>query len=226
MNHIFAVPEKSDYAITFPVVGGYHDPGLIELTVDWKRVPKLVLDPQQIPDSTLVKGLNTIEGRLTAYGPGAEALVDLNTWRTKVRVQQVAFDLAAELTKKWMAEEGSVIPWHRLFPPLLNFTRKFLAEYLECGGHSQPQDVALNPYFQSLRVEFPAACRERFTGVLTSYPAPWGGVVDSDSRRRDELARLRKRHRCGRAGTRRGVEVPHGGADHDDRISAARRAAR
>ena len=31
---------------------------------------------------------------------------------------------------------------------------------------------------ESLRVEFPAACRERLTEVLTSYPAPWGGVVD------------------------------------------------
>ncbi len=37
----------------------------------------------------------------------------------------------------------------------------------------------LEKRIESLRVEFPAACRERFTGVLTSYPAPWGGVVDS-----------------------------------------------
>ena len=42
------------------------------------------------------------------------------------------------------------------------------------GGWIEGKNVS----FESLRVEFPAACRERWTEVLTSYPAPWGGVVD------------------------------------------------
>jgi type III restriction enzyme len=44
-HHVYAVEEKSKFEITFPVVEGYHDPGVVALTLDWERVPMLTLDP-------------------------------------------------------------------------------------------------------------------------------------------------------------------------------------
>lgn len=147
-NHIYAVQEKSNFEITFPIVEGYHDPGLVTMTLDWDRVPTLVLDPLETPDETLVKGLATQDGRLAAYGPGVAELIDLAAWRGRVRTQQVAFDLAATLTRKWIEERGEAIPKHRLFPQLLEIARKYLNEKLDCKGNRQPCDVALNPYYQ------------------------------------------------------------------------------
>jgi type III restriction enzyme len=114
-NHIFAVADKQRYEITFPVVEGYVDPGITRLAIDWNRVRKVVLDPAEIPDSALMRGLATQEGPLNAYGPGAAELVSLEAWRNGVRVQQVAFALARELTVKWVQDRGGPgIPTHTL----------------------------------------------------------------------------------------------------------------
>jgi type III restriction enzyme len=147
-NHIFAMPEKLRYEIEFPVVEGYVDPGITRLAVDWKRVRKVVLDPAAIPDAALVRGLATQDGALAAYGPGAPVLVSLEAWRSGVRVQQVAFAIARELTVAWLRDRGGGgIPTHTLFPRLLAHVARFLAEKVECRGNRAIQDVAINPYF-------------------------------------------------------------------------------
>lgn len=147
-NHIFSVPEKAEFEIDFPVVEGYLDPGITRVAVDWDRVPRMALDSQDTPDATLVRGLATHDGALAAYGPGAPELVSLEAWRSRVRVQQVAFSLAKELTAGWVRDRGSAgIPTHRLFPQLLQVVNRFLETRIECRGTRMIQDVAINPYF-------------------------------------------------------------------------------
>ena len=147
-NHIFAVPEKVQYEIAFPVVEGYVDPGVTQLSVDWARVPKQVLDSADTPDATLVRGLAHQDGALAAYGPGSPELVSLEAWRARVRVQQVAFMIARELTKTWLAERGgSGVPTHVLFPKMLEMVNRYLAEKIEIKGSRTLKDVAINPYF-------------------------------------------------------------------------------
>ncbi len=148
-NQIYAVPARAEYEITFPVVEGYIDPGVTRLAVDWSNVPTLVLDPMEVPDLTLMRGLATVDGTLAAYGPGAMAVVNLDQWRSNVRVQQVAFTLAKVLAQQWEHENGDTIPMHRLFPQMLGYAQRFLLTKLECHGNRAPQDVALNPYFQN-----------------------------------------------------------------------------
>jgi len=147
-NQIYAVPVKAEYELTFPVVEGYTDPGITRLSVDWAKVPTLLLDPMAIPDITLMKGLATVDGTLAAYGPGVADVVSLELWRARVRVQQVAFTLARVLTQQCQQEQGEAIPTHRLFPQLLAYAQRFLLTRLDCRGNRAPQDVALNPYFQ------------------------------------------------------------------------------
>jgi type III restriction enzyme len=147
-NHIFAVPEKIQYEITFPAVEGYVDPGITRLAVNWDLVGKIVLDPAVVPDSALMRGLATHDGALAAYGPGAPELVSLEAWRASVRVQQVAFMLAREMTIAWVNDRGgSGIPTHTLFPQLLATVNRFLAEKVECKGNRKVQDIAISPYF-------------------------------------------------------------------------------
>ena len=148
-HHIYAVQDKSAHEITFPVVEGYHDPGLVNIAIDWARAPTLELDPLQVPDSVLVMPLVSQNGNLAPYGPGGSTLLDMQDWRKRNRVQQVAFCLAAAVTAQWVTERGDVIPTHRLFPQILGYAREFLATRLVCKGDRAPQDVGLNPYFQT-----------------------------------------------------------------------------
>jgi type III restriction enzyme len=75
-------------------------------------------------------------------------VVNLDQWRARVRVQQVAFSLAKVLAQQWKQERGDAIPMHRLFPQLLAYAQQYLQTKLDCRGNRAPQDVALNPYFQ------------------------------------------------------------------------------
>ena len=116
-NHIFSVPEKASYEIIFPVVEGYTDPGVTRVVIAWDRVPRIVLDSAETPDAT------------------------------RARVQQIAFQLARELTVAWIEDHGDTIPTHVLFPQLLQQVTRFLGEKVECRGCRRVQDIAINPYF-------------------------------------------------------------------------------
>ena len=146
--HVFADPAKAELEIAFPVVEGYHDPGWVSLSIDWPSVPMVTLDPLRVPDATLMQGLSNVDPALLAFGPGQKALVSLEDWRTRTRVQQVAFAIAAALVRDWTARNGEIIPKHRLFPMFVGHAQRFLAEKLDRHGNSMPQDVAINPYFQ------------------------------------------------------------------------------
>jgi type III restriction enzyme len=146
-NHVYAVPEQAEYEIEFPVVEGYQDPGIVQVKVDWDRVGELVLDPDQVPDDVLLRGLAAHDGRLIAFGPGAAVRVNLASWREGVRVQQVAFELARELVRKWQSDRGDAIPVHRLFPQMLDAATRFIDEHVTPVGSRTKQDLAINPYF-------------------------------------------------------------------------------
>ncbi len=144
---MYAVPEQSDYEIEIPVVEGYQDPGIVKVKVNWDRVGELVLDPGDIPDDVLLRGLTAPDGRLIAFGPGAPVRVNLNAWRQGVRVQQVAFELAKVLARKWQEDRGDAIPAHRLFPQMLEAANRFLEERVTPVGSRTKQDLSINPYF-------------------------------------------------------------------------------
>jgi len=64
-----------------------------------------------------------------------------------VRVQQVAFDLAKVLVRKWQEDRGDAIPVHRLFPQMLVAANHFIDEHVTPIKSRAKQDVAINPYF-------------------------------------------------------------------------------
>jgi type III restriction enzyme len=143
-NHIYSVPEKAEYEITFPIVTGYHQSGSLDVSVDWGQVAKVTIDPMRIPQLVELTPLTTPDGTLAAYGPGEKPVLSLKDWRALFRDQQVAFRLAREICVRWQADNGAAaVPVQQLFPRVAFAAKRFLAEKLERKGDSQPCDVLL-----------------------------------------------------------------------------------
>lgn len=147
IHHVFAVDSKAQFEIRVPVVEGYDDPGLVDVTIEWESVPSLVLNPLEVPDSVLMRPMVSPEGELLPYGPGESEVLDLAGWRRGIREQKVAFELAAVAVRRFMDDHGNAVPAHRLFPKLLGYTQRYLQEKVTLHGDRQRVDVALNPYF-------------------------------------------------------------------------------
>ena len=143
-NHIYSVPEKSAFEITFPVVTGYHESGQFDVFVDWSQIAKVTIDPMKIPQTVELTPLTTPEGALAAYGPGEKPVLSLKEWRAMFRDQQVAFKLAREICIRWQSDNGAAaVPVQVLFPKVAFAAKRFLAEKLDTRGGSQPCDVLL-----------------------------------------------------------------------------------
>ncbi len=146
--HVQAVAEKARFEIRFPRVEGYQQAVKNRVTVDWKSVPELVLDPTNIPPEVEMKGmLANNKGRSSLVGPGKLENVTLNPYRKKLRKQQVAFELAQSLAKDIGTRPSCSVPMHALFPQLLGITTRYLDQKVLPVKPAELVDVALSPYF-------------------------------------------------------------------------------
>jgi type III restriction enzyme len=101
-----------------------------------------------IPDEVKVKGLSAEEGgRLSLLGPGRTADVNLDAWRATRRLQELEFELATALTRRYSKNPGCEAPAHVLFPQMLGIVRQFLQTRVEPVGRTNRKDVFLDPYF-------------------------------------------------------------------------------
>jgi len=143
-NHIYSVPEKAHYKITFPIVTGYQRSGGGGIHLDWSRVSRVTLDPMEIPQTVELTALTAPEGGLSAYGPGERPKLSLDAWRAQIRSQQVAFRLAREVCRSWQERNGAEsTPVTELFQQALVAARRFLADSdtLIRKGDSQACDL-------------------------------------------------------------------------------------
>lgn len=151
-NHIYSVPEKASYEITFPVVTSYQQDGQSGITLDWNHVATVTLDEMQIPHTVELTAMTAPEGALSAYGPGTHAKLTLREWRAKFRDQQVAFRLAREVCRAWQHENGkNTVPTTQLFQTALFAARRFIADPMKLvrKGDSRACDIlAVGKYMQ------------------------------------------------------------------------------
>jgi type III restriction enzyme len=147
-HHVFAVPEKEPYKISFPRVEGYRQAVANHVKVDWANLARLHLDPANIPPEAQVKGLlPTNSGRPSLQGPGALVNVTLNPYRKSHRVQQVVFEMARELTRSYLAQSETAVPAHVLFPQLAAIVDRYVREYVVPEHPAERIDVAVSPYY-------------------------------------------------------------------------------
>jgi type III restriction enzyme len=116
--------------------------------VDWNALAPLQLDPMHIPPEVQVKAtLPANTGRPTLLGPGKLEDVTLNPFRSGRRLQELAFDLAATLTREYCAQPTCEIPSHRLFPQALRIAERYLQEKVRPIPPAVTLDVFLSPYY-------------------------------------------------------------------------------
>jgi type III restriction enzyme len=146
--HVHAVPEKAEFEIRFPRVEGYTQAIRNRVTMDWDKVPKLVLQPDSIPPQVEVKGLSVNNaGRLSLMGPGRLDEVSLREYRAKRRVQELVFDLAKGMTKHYVAQPHCQAPAHVLFPQLVQIIDRYLKNHVEVRRPADIKDLGLSPYY-------------------------------------------------------------------------------
>lgn len=148
IHHVHQLRERASYEIKFPRLLKYTYVLSGKVDIDWRRVPRLTLDPTKIPDDVLTKGLSwTEEGKPTLYGPGKTQHDTLEQWRNTHRRQELEYELAKAIAMRFADTEKCRIPLHRLFPQILSVVRKFVNEKVELKGSSDVRDVFANPYF-------------------------------------------------------------------------------
>ncbi len=147
-DHVRAIPAKAKYEIRFPRVERYTQAVRNRVTVDWDALPPIVLDPLRIPPEVEMKAsLPDNHGRSSLTGPGKLESVTMNPYRQKCRVQELAFDLAASLTRAYAEQPSCELPPHVLFPQFLPIVRRYLDERVTAEKPAETIDVSLSPYY-------------------------------------------------------------------------------
>jgi type III restriction enzyme len=147
-HRVHALPEKAQFEIAFPRVEGYRQAIRNRVTVEWDKIAVLWLDPNKIPPEVQVKGLlPTNQGRPSLMGPGALEDVTLNPYRKSRRIQQLAFEMARELTRQYAAQPDCSIPVHALFPQIVAIADRYLREKVIPVPPAERIDAFLSPYY-------------------------------------------------------------------------------
>ena len=146
-HHIYSILQrKEEFEITFPRVEGYTQAIRNKIAVDWDSISPLHIDPTNIPPEVEVKaGIPDNRGRISLSGPGK--LEDIELERSKLRLQEVVFDLAQNLTRLYIEQNQTIVPAHVLFPQLVHVVQHYLDTKVTASRPGDTRDVAFSPYF-------------------------------------------------------------------------------
>ena len=159
-HHVHAVPQKAQYEIRFPRVEGFNQAIRNRVTVDWRTVAMLHLDPMSIPPEIQMKGMAaTNQGRPSLTGPGKLEDVTLNPYRSSKRLQELAFDMAGDLVRGYCGQPNCDVPAHVLFPQMVEIVNRYLREKVHPAPPASVLDVFLAPYYGWVH--------ERLLGAIT-----------------------------------------------------------
>jgi type III restriction enzyme len=147
-HHVTALPGRKDLEIRFPRVEGYRQAIRNRVTLDWKSIAPLRLDPMQVPPEIQMKAhLPLNQGRPSVFGPGALEDVTLNPYRRGRRLQELSFLLAKDLTRAFSGHEACLVPPHVLFPQIQRIADRYLRERVEPVDPAEIRDVFMSPYY-------------------------------------------------------------------------------
>lgn len=146
-RRIYPVPTKAQHAITVPNVRGYQMGVRNRIAVaDWRAVPSITLDPQDLPPtSAMAAALNMNRPSVTA--PGGAHMATLAAFRARHREQELAFQMAADLTRSYVVQPTCEVPAHALFPQVLRIVQRYLAEKVAARPPATKLDAFLSPYY-------------------------------------------------------------------------------
>ncbi len=147
-HHVHALPARMALEIRFPRVEGYRQAIRNRITVHWESLATVVLDPLNIPPEVEMKaGLPNNIGRYTLSGPGRIESLDLNPFRKGRRLQELAFELARDLTRDYLRQSDDHAPAHVLFPQIATIVLRYLQEKVTATPPADRLDIFLSPYY-------------------------------------------------------------------------------
>jgi len=159
-HHVHAVPTKVEFEIRYPRVEGFQQAIRNRVTVDWRSLAKVDLDPTKIPPEVEVKAaLPDNKGRPSLSGPGKLENVTMNPYRKGRRLQELVFELAADLTRTCVSQSGCEVPSHVLFPQLAGIVQQYLREKVLAAPPANTLDVFCSPYYGWVIENLSAAIR-------------------------------------------------------------------
>jgi len=145
---VHPIPEKAIFEIHFPRVEGYTQAIRNRVTMDWTKVPRLILQPDLIPPEVEVKGLSVNNaGKLSLMGPGRIDAVSLREYRSTRRLQELIFDIARGMTKHYVSQPQCQAPPHVLFPQMVQIIDRYVKNHVEVREPADIKDVGLSPYY-------------------------------------------------------------------------------
>ncbi|MCC7477036.1 DEAD/DEAH box helicase family protein [bacterium] len=177
-THVYALPEREHLRIEFPRVEGYYSVFKRGVTVDWGKVPQLIVS-ESIPTVVLTKmQVPGNSGRAALHGPGKISKLDLEETRKKLRLQRIVFQIAAQICKDMVAHNEESpdkrvmeIPKHELLRQMLAIVQRFVDEHLIAHAPSERVDLHFAPYFgyasEIIRESLRPVDED---GVITEYP--------------------------------------------------------
>src|SRR5262249_3012820 len=86
-------------------------------------------------------------GRHTLSGPGQIETVSLQAFRSQRRIQELAFHVARDLTRRYRDNNADAAPVHALFPQVLKIVERYVAEKIIEDPPAQRIDCFLSPYY-------------------------------------------------------------------------------
>jgi type III restriction enzyme len=85
--------------------------------------------------------------RPTVTGPGGVSLATLKEFREQHREQELAFQMAADLTRLYAGQPTCEVPVHVLFPQVLRIVQRYLMEKVKALAPFERVDAFLSPYY-------------------------------------------------------------------------------
>ncbi len=146
--HVKALDDRADLEIRFPRVEGYTQAVKSRITVDWKKMPRLVLEPARYPTLVDMAGVSiSSEGEFTPALPGKSNEITMNPYFANMRIQRGVFQMASALTKNYLGQRDTSVPAHVLFPQLEAVCRKFVNEFVVATPGTERVHVFQAPYY-------------------------------------------------------------------------------
>ncbi|MDO8501252.1 MAG: hypothetical protein Q7S20_05380 [Gemmatimonadaceae bacterium] len=143
-----ALDDRADLEIRFPRVEGYTQAVKSRVTVNWQKVPRLVLEPGRYPTLVDMAGVSVDStGNFTPALPGKMHEITMKPFFEGMRVQRGVFQMASALTKNYLAQRDTTVPAHMLFPQLEAICRRFVNELVVAPPGSERVHVFQAPYY-------------------------------------------------------------------------------
>lgn len=145
-HHIYALPDRENFAITFPRVEGYYQ-SIKEGLICNPEVPPLAIIPDEIPPEVQMKsGLPSNTGMPSISGPGKLQEVRLTKFR-QGRMQEKIYAMAGTLAEEYAQNVSCCLPPNLLFQQLFQIVQMYIEQKVVAHPPADKKDAFLSPYY-------------------------------------------------------------------------------